>query len=369
MDRYWVWLTRIKGVGPVNQKRLLEKFPSPEAVFYATPLELAKAGLRADMVRAVQTAQCPRILAAAAQIAREAAAIGIRILTYSDPRYPVAAKTLPAAPVVLYYRGRLGPALPGVAIVGSRRCTAYGKDVAVQAATFLARQGIPVVSGMAKGIDSYAQTACLKAGGYTVAVLGHGPDFCYPREHQTLFERIIADGLVLSAYPPGTPPKKEFFPARNNVISAWSHTVLVVEAGEKSGALLTAQYAREANRRVLAVPGSIFSPESRGTNQLLAAGVPPYLDPAQLLPEISTIPKAPAATTTRNPAKPPGPTPQLTPLPPRQAQICRLVAGGPQPVETLATTLAIPNPDLLDELCQMELAGLIRLQGSLVTAV
>ncbi|MFA7468852.1 MAG: DNA-processing protein DprA, partial [Desulfotomaculaceae bacterium] len=137
---------------------------------------------------------------------------------------------------------------------------------------------------MARGIDGYAHTACLRAGGYTVAFLANGLDICYPPEHQILMEQIIANGAVISPYPPQTRPVKSNFYKRNALLSAWSYKVLVVEAGLKSGALLTAGFAEQQKKAVLAVPNSIYSPESAGTNQLIARGAELYLEPAQLLP-------------------------------------------------------------------------------------
>jgi DNA processing protein len=155
--------------------------------------------------------------------------------------------------------------------------------VAAEAAAFLAQQGITVASGLAKGIDSYAHTACLKEGGYTLAFVANGPDICYPPEHRSLMEEILVSGAVLSPYPPGTRPRQEYFPLRNRILSAWIDQILVVEAGERSGALITAGYALEQKQRVFAVPNSIYSPESFGTNRLLQNGAEVYLEPKQLL--------------------------------------------------------------------------------------
>ena len=173
----------------------------------------------------------------------------------------------------------------GVTIIGSRRCTGYGKQVTTEAVAYLAKQGVPVISGMAKGIDGYAHTACLNAGGYTIAFLANGLDICYPPEHQILMEQIIDNGAVISPYPPQTRPLKSNFHKRNALMSAWSYKVLVVEAAMKSGALTTAQYAEQQKRPVLAAPSSIYSPESAGTNHLIFNGAGIYLEPAQLLPE------------------------------------------------------------------------------------
>jgi len=169
--------------------------------------------------------------------------------------------------------------------VGTRRCTNYGKEVVKEAVEYLANEKIPVISGMAKGIDGYAHTACLKVGGYTLAFFGNGVDICYPKEHSELMEGIIENGAVISQFPPGTKPRPEYFPRRNALMSAWSEKLLVVEAGENSGALITAQYTKELGRKVLAVPNQIYSQTGRGTNLLILKGAQIYLYPEQLLPD------------------------------------------------------------------------------------
>ncbi|HAP31918.1 MAG TPA: DNA-protecting protein DprA [Firmicutes bacterium] len=283
MELYWLWLSMLPGVGPLLQKRLLEKFGSPADIYHAGEGEL-----RSIEGLGVKRARClleQRSLARAERVLEAMQRIGARLLLLNDPLYPPMVRRLPKAPMLLYYRGMLRQESCGVGIVGARRCTAYGKAVARQAAVFLAQQGVPVISGMARGIDSYANTACLQAGGYTLAFLGHGVDICFPAEHQKLMDAIVEHGAVLSAYPPGTEVRPEFFPQRNYLISAWSYSLLVVEAARKSGSLITAGLALEMGRPVFAVPGSIYSRESEGTNALIAAGTASiYIHPRQLLP-------------------------------------------------------------------------------------
>jgi len=171
----------------------------------------------------------------------------------------------------------------GVGIVGSRKCTDYGKEVTRQAARYLAENSVTVISGMAKGIDGYAHTACIKANGYTLAFLGSSVDICYPKEHRKLMEGIIESGAVISEYPPTTEVRAEYFPRRNMLISSFSNNLLVVEATYKSGALITANFAKELNREVYAVPNSIYSNSSLGTNHLIEKGAKIYLRPSQLI--------------------------------------------------------------------------------------
>jgi len=281
VDIYWLWLTALKGVGPVTQRNLVKEFGSPQAVYTATQVELkATWGLRSQVVETILDS---RSMDRAKQAEELMLRQEIKLLSFVDPLYPPGVNNFPNQPAVLYYKGNLRPSQTSVGIVGSRRCTAYGKQVAAEAAAFLAQQGITVVSGLAKGIDSYAHTACLKEGGYTLAFIANGLDICYPPEHRSLMNEIIENGAVLSPYPPGTRPRQEYFPLRNRLLSAWVDHLLVVEAGERSGALITAGYAMEQKRKVFAVPNSIYSPESCGTNRLLQTGAEIYLEPKQLL--------------------------------------------------------------------------------------
>lgn len=281
MDIYWLWLTKLKGVGPVTQRILVNEFGSPRDVYTATQEELkATKGLRAPIIETIIDSRTMDRAKEAEELMQRQ---GIKLLSFVDPLYPPRVNNLPNQPAVLFYKGNLRPPQASVGIIGSRRCTEYGKQVASEAASFLASQGVTVVSGLAKGIDSYAHTACLKEDGYTLAFIANGPDICYPPEHYSLMNHIIENGAVLSPYPPGTRPRQEYFPLRNRLLSAWVDLLLVVEAGERSGALITAGYAMEQKRRVFAVPNSVYSPESFGTNLLLQKGAEVYLGPKQLV--------------------------------------------------------------------------------------
>lgn len=278
---YWLWLSQLNGIGPVISKALLNVFETPLNIYKATEAELVNiSGIGKATADIIINSKS---LVNAEKILKECDKLNINILTYGDSLYPIEVKDIKKAPVILYYKGNIIEDSVGISIVGSRRCTDYGKRITVDAAEFLAKNNIPVISGMAKGIDGYAHTACLKAGGYTVAILGCGLDICYPKEHIELMKRIIEKGAVISEYPPGTKPDANHFPMRNRLISAWSTKLLVVEAGEKSGSLLTAAYAKEQNRQVFAAPNSIYSRESLGTNKLIDEGAKIYLKPSQLL--------------------------------------------------------------------------------------
>jgi len=365
MDLYWIWLSTVKGIGPVTQKKLLAVFQTPEHVYKADREELIKrTGLPVSFIDSLMAS---RSLEKAKKIQNSLNRHDIRLLTIDDRLYPTEASAFPTSPALLYYRGNLKEDSMGVTIIGSRRCTEYGKQVTSETATYLAEQGIPIISGMAKGIDGYAHTACLKAGGYTIAFLANGLDICYPPEHQILMEQIIENGALISPYPPQTRPLKSNFYKRNALMSAWSLKVLVVEAGIKSGALMTAQFAGEQKRTILAAPNSIYSPESIGTNQLISQGAKIYLGPAQLLPEgfekrmkTSLETKTHAKSSNRQVA-----AEQLSHF--EQQILERLKI--PKDIEQMVDIFDGNMAALLDMLCTMELEGIIKIgHGKIVSA-
>lgn len=202
-----------------------------------------------------------------------ASAAAIHVITPADDVYPPALRVIADPPRALYVRGALRPAdAVAVAIVGARRPSAYGTAVARWLARDLARSGVTIISGLARGIDAAAHQGALDAGGRTIAVLGCGPDVVYPREHHQLMHDVIAGGAVISEYPPGAPPLAGQFPQRNRIISGLALGVVVVEGRERSGALITADAALEQGREVFAVPGNIFEEASRAPHRLIAQG-------------------------------------------------------------------------------------------------
>lgn len=278
---YWVWLSQLKGVGPVLSKTLVDMFKTPENIYNVSRDEIMGVygigNIIGDSIFKEKSLKC------AEDILNKCQKLNIKILTYKDNLYMKELRDIKNAPVLLYYKGNLRENIISVAIVGARRCSEYGKKVASEAAEFMAYNNIAVISGMAKGIDGYSHTACLKVGGYTIAILGCGLDICYPKEHNILMEKIIENGTAISEYPPGTKPLSKNFPNRNRLISAMCEKLLVVEASEKSGALITAEFAKEYNRQIFAVPHSIYSCEGKGTNKLIQEGAKIYLKPSQLL--------------------------------------------------------------------------------------
>lgn len=263
-------LNRISPLGPKRIAFLLEHFKSARSAWEA-PLTALK-----DM---------PDLQGSAEQIDRERKKIDpgrewdalqrlqIGCVSFQCPQYPSLLKQIPFPPPLLYYRGNLQAMdRPTVAIVGSRRCTFYGKEVAAGLAAELASAGVGIISGMALGIDTAAHRGALESGGYTAAVLGCGVDKCYPPQNADLMKQIAAEGAVISEFPAGTEPVAANFPRRNRIISGLSLGTVVVEATAKSGAIITANYALEQNREVFAVPGNVGSPYSRGCHRLIKEG-------------------------------------------------------------------------------------------------
>lgn len=269
--KYWLWLTELRGLKNQTRLALLRHFASPEDVFYADTGEiLLTEGITREDVAILEDHD----LKAADRILADCERLDVRILTILDAEYPDRLKNIFDPPCLLYVKGRL-PAFDetvAVAVVGTRDCTPYGESSAEKLSFGLSNGGAIVVSGLAKGIDAAASRGALRAGGCTVAVLGNGVDVHYPYESRYLYEDVAAAGALISEYPPGTKPAPHQFPARNRIMSGLSLATLVVEAPERSGALITAETANEQGRDVFAVPGPIDAPTSVGCNRLIRDG-------------------------------------------------------------------------------------------------
>ena len=269
--KFWLWLTELPGLTNQTRLALLRHFPTPEDVYYADPAEvLLTEGITREQAELLEDKDC----AAAEKVLADCGELGLHIVTISDAAYPNRLRNIFDPPCLLYVRGRL-PAFDdeaAVAVVGTRDCTPYGVSCAEKLGFGLAAGGALVVSGLARGIDSAALRGALRGGGTVTAVLGNGLDVVYPRENRYLYEDIAASGALLSEYPPGTPPEGRHFPVRNRIMSGLSLATLVVEAPERSGALITAGTALEQGRDVFAVPGPIDAPASVGCNRLIRDG-------------------------------------------------------------------------------------------------
>lgn len=296
----WIALNMTPGVGPRVTARLLEHFGSAEAIFDASRRDLALLRLPPETIESIASRELHARAEAEIERVRK---LGADILVLDDGVYPALLRETYDPPVVLYVKGAWDECLerPCIAIVGSRRCSTYGQNAALMMSRELAQRGVTIVSGLARGIDAAAHRGALEAGGRTVAVMGTGLDQVYPRDHKKLAGEILnCGGALVTQFPLSTPPVSENFPYRNRVISGLSLGVLVIEAAENSGSLITARLAMEQNREVFAVPGNITSRNSFGTNYLIkgagaklvqqwqdVAGELPAEIAAQLLPPAS----------------------------------------------------------------------------------
>lgn len=269
--KFWVWLTEQNRLGGPARQALLEHFGSPEEVYYAEPGDLLQVeGITADQVQALENKSLDR----AQSILEECARKDIFLLTAQDALYPQRLKNIYDPPLLLYGRGSmpLFDEEAAVAVVGTRSCSPYGIRTAERFGFEMSKQGGLVVSGLARGIDAASQLGALRAGGLTAAVLGCGVDVVYPPENDRLYEDVAASGVLLSEYPPGAEPFGWHFPARNRILSGLCLASLVVEAPEKSGALITAATALEQGRDVFAIPGPLDAEGSVGCNRLIRDG-------------------------------------------------------------------------------------------------
>jgi len=278
---FWIGFNKVKGIGSVRTKNLLDYFGKLSLAWEASSHDLRQAGLGPKTIDAFL--QERKTIDLSAEWDRMMCS-GIQVVTVNEDAYPSKLKSIEQPPPVLYIKGDLSCRDENaIAIVGTRLKTAYGKQVATELCSFLARNQITVVSGLARGIDSIAHAATIESGGRTIAVLGNGVDVVYPPEHRELSKQIESNGALVSEYFPGTPPDGVNFPPRNRIISGLSAATVIIEAGDRSGALITAEFAANQGREVFAVPGPIFSMNSKGTNRLIRDGAIPLLQYDELL--------------------------------------------------------------------------------------
>ncbi len=269
--KYWVWLSALQGLSNQSKLALLHHFGSPEEVYFAGEEDHAQVEA---ITREQLTVLQDKSLLGVEEILHRCAEKDIFIITMDDALYPARLKNIYDPPILLYGRGKM-PLFDDevtIAMVGMRDASLYGLQCGEELGYDLARQGAVVVSGMAKGIDTACLRGALRAGGFACAVLGCGVDVIYPAENRRLYEDLVATGVVLSEYPPQTRPEGWHFPVRNRIMSGLSVGTVVVEAGETSGALITAASATEQGREVFCVPGAIHSPKSAGCHALIREG-------------------------------------------------------------------------------------------------
>ncbi len=348
--RFWVGFNLVKGIGAVRFRALLDTFGDLEAAWNAPEGALQSAGLGPKIVENLLRIRSQVDLDQVwARIQKD----GIRVVTWEDEAYPRRLNEIDQPPPVLYVLGELKPEDEwAVAIVGTRRITSYGRQITEEIAGYLAGNGVTVVSGLARGVDAAAHQAALNAGGRTLAVLGSGVDRIYPPEHRMLAELIRAHGAVLSDYAPGTHPDAANFPPRNRIISGLSMAVVVVEAGETSGALITASFAVEQGRDVFAVPGNIQAPQSKGANRLIQQGASPLLRPQDILDALN-LTQIEQKRTAR----------KVIPADVDEAQILNALGAEPTHVDEIRARSGLPIEKVSATLTMLELKGLVRQIG------
>jgi DNA processing protein len=350
--RFWVGFNLVRGIGAVRLQALIDHFGDAASAWRGTPEELRAAGLGSKVIeRLLEVRQGVDL----EKLWDRIIAQGIQILTWDDELYPPRLKEIEQPPPVLYIRGELLAEDDfAVAIVGTRKVTPYGRQVTEELSAFLAANGVTVISGLARGVDAVAHSAALKAGGRTLAVLGSGVDRIYPPENRALAEQMMSRGALVSDYAIGTAPDSNNFPPRNRIISGLSLAVVVIEAGDTSGALITAEFAAEQGREVFAVPGSILAPQSRGTNKLIQNGALPLLTPSDLLQalNLTQVSEQKAAR-------------KILPADEVEAQLMNTLGSEPMHVDEIRNQTGLPVEKVSAALVMMELKGMVRQVGGM----
>jgi DNA processing protein len=349
---YWLAFTRVLGVGPSRLRRLLDHFGTLAEAWGAGPVGWKAAGIEPKVAASI--AERRRAIDPERELARLRAS-GYRAITWDDPEYPRRLAEIYAPPPLLFLKGELerdDP--PAIAVVGTRTPTPYGREAARKLAGELAAGGVTIVSGLARGIDAIAHQAAIEAGGRTVAVLGSGVDVIYPSENARLAAAVAQAGALVSEYPLGSKPDAGNFPQRNRIISGLSYGVLVVEAGETSGANITVRYALDQNRDVYAVPGSIFSAQSRGTNHWIQQGAKLAGSANDILEELNLLEAGRQLAL----ALPP-PENDL------EARILALLSAEPTHVDAVGRGAGLPIHAVSSTLTMMELKGMVRHVGGM----
>jgi len=345
--KYWVGFNLVKGIGPVRLQKLLQYFGDIRAAWEARSYQLQAAGLNSSLVKRMSEIRHGVSLD---ELEQKLSIQGIQVLTWDDSAYPDRLRQIAQSPFVLYIKGDIvAEDTWAVAIVGTRRYSSYGRQVAENISHTLARNGITIISGLARGIDGIAHRTAMDAGGRTIAVLGSGLDILYPPEHRALAEEISNKGALISDYPLGTPPDGSNFPPRNRIISGLSKIIIVIEAGERSGALITATYAAEQGKDVFAVPGKISAPMSKGTNLLIKQGAHPLLDPQDVLDLLNMTLVAEQRVIRK-----------ALPSDPKEAVLYQAVGEEPLHVDEICSQVNLPIEEVTSTLALMELKGMVR---------
>ncbi len=349
---FWIAFNQVPGIGPVRLAALIDVCGSVEAAWKAPIQRLKEAGLDRRSLESLLAMRRSLDLDAAWQRVVQS---GVRVYTWDDDDYPENLRQVPLSPPVIFAQGELVEEdRLAVALVGTRQASAYGREVARGLARELAHNGITVVSGLALGIDATAHEAALEAGGRTIAVLGSGVDQIYPAKNRKMALAMIQQGGLISEYPLGTRPEANNFPPRNRIISGLSLAIVVVEAGQRSGALITAKFAAEQGRDVFAVPGSILQPSSAGCNALIQDGALPLLSINDLLEQLHL-----ERVSVQREAR------QTIAADPTERLLLAHLSSEPVHLDEIVRLSAMPAAQVNGLLAMMELKGLVRQSGSM----
>ena len=351
--KYWVGFNNIPGIGRVRLGLLESYFQGLEGAWKASLGEMKRAGLDSPALRAIE--QWRDKIDPDAEM-EKLARYKVRVLTCKDKNYPKRLKEIYDYPPVIYIKGSLLPEDEWcLAVVGTRRATIYGKQVTEEIVADLARSKITIVSGLAKGIDTIAHRSALEAGGRSVAVFASGLDIVYPAENEKLARDIMEYGAILSEYPLGMKPRAENFPRRNRILSGLSLVVLVTEADEDSGAMITARDALEQNREVFAVPGSVLSPASRGTNRIIQMGeaklVRTHMDILEEL-NLTTVARQIEMS-------------EILPETETETLLIKQLSAEPSHIDEVCRKSGLPAATVSSTLAMMELKGLVKQVGTM----
>lgn len=346
---FWFALKSVPLVGNVTFRRLLERFDTPEKALNASASELAQVrGINAAVVASIKGHAYREFAERECEKVEKA---GVKVVNFLAEGYPKILLEIPDPPPYLYVKGETAGLEPAIAIVGSRRASTYGLMTTTKLARELAGHRVTVVSGMARGVDSAAHRGALDNGGHSIGVLGCGIDVLYPPENRRLFEEMAARGALFSEFPMGTLPLADNFPRRNRIISGISRGVLVVEATENSGSLITAQYALEQGREVFAVPGNINYSSSRGGNRLIKQGAKLVEGVEDILEELLPYRRH---TIAEGSTSEPGFS-----LTPQEAAIYTLLAGSPLHIDDVIRKSGLTVGEVSAILLRLELKGAI----------
>lgn len=349
---YWIGFSRVSGIGAKRIIRLHNQFGTLEAAWNAPEKALRDGELEPRLIQRLREVKAKLDLYA--ELARVDKLNG-SVITLDDARYPALLKPLPDAPPVLYVLGELlADDQRALAVVGTRKATRYGLDVAYDLSRSLGRQGVTIISGLAHGVDTAAHNGCLAGGGRTIAVLGCGIDRVYPPDNADLSRKIIAQGAVISEFPVGTPPDGRNFPRRNRVVSGLALGVLVVEAPEGSGALITASVALDHGRDVFAVPANIYNPMGAGANRLIQDGAKLVARAEDILDELKLAHEQ-AQTASH--------TERIMPSDPTEARLLSILSFDPIHIDELVRLSGLPVSVVSSTLTVLELKGLAQTVG------